>query len=75
LSNPAVKAIGAILTIGGLLILLYVFYIGATKGMIGEPGQMSRDAWLAIIGWFAFLIGPALWAGETPVAIKEKLKR
>jgi len=75
LNNPAVKALGAALTIIGLLLLLYVFYVGAVNGSIGKPGEMSRDAWLAIIGWFAFLIGPALWAGETPVAIREKLKR
>ncbi len=73
--NPAVKAVGAVLTIAGLLALLYVFYVGATTGSIGKPGEMSREAWLALFGWFAFIIGPALWAGETPVSIKQRLKR
>ncbi len=73
--NQAVRALGAILTILGVVLLLYVFYAGATKGTIGEPGTMSRDAWLALIGWFSMLIGPALWAGETPVSIKQRLKR
>ncbi len=75
MASAAVKGIGAALTIIGLLLLLYVFIVGAQNGAIGEPGKMNRDAWLAIIGWFAFIIGPALWAGETPVAIKQKLKR
>jgi len=75
LASPIVKALGAALTILGLALLLYVFYVGATTGSIGKPGEMSRDAWLALIGWFSFLIGPALWAGETPVSIKEKVKR
>jgi len=75
LASSAVKALGAILTIIGLLLLLYVFYVGAKTGSIGKPGEMSRDAWLALIGWFSFLIGPALWAGETPVTIRERLKR
>lgn len=75
MASPAVKAAGAIITILGIIFLLYVFYIGAVNGTIGEAGKLKTDAWLALAGWFFILIGPALWAGETPVAIKEKLKR
>ncbi|MEB3806054.1 MAG: hypothetical protein GSR73_00850 [Desulfurococcales archaeon] len=75
MANSAVKALGAVITILGLLFLLYTFYLGAVHGKIGEAGKVSTDAWLAILGWFLVLIGPALIAGETPVAIKQKLKR
>jgi len=74
--NKAVQAIGAILTILGIIFLIYVFYYGATHGAIGSSqAKMTTEAWLALLGWFFILVGPALWLGETPVAVKKRLKR
>ncbi len=71
--SGAVKALGIIITLIGLALLVYAFYEGAVNGSIGNAGETSKAAWAAIIGWFAILIGPALWEGETPVTIKKKL--
>ena len=74
--SKAVQALGAIITILGIIFLAYVFYVGAEHGMIGSTSpKMTTDAWLALLGWFFVLIGPALWLGETPVAVKKRLKR
>ncbi len=74
--NKAVQALGAIITILGIIFLIYVFYQGAVHHAIGaKEEKMTTDAWLAILGWFFILIGPALWVGETPVAVKKRLKR
>ena len=67
------KVLGIIITLAGLVLLAYAFYEGAVNGSIGNAGETSKAAWSAILGWFAILIGPALWEGETPVSIKRKL--
>lgn len=76
MASTVVKALGIIITVLGVLFLAYAFYAGAANGAIGEGGnKINTDALLALTGWFFILIGPALWAGETPVSIKGKLKR
>ena len=71
----ATKPLGMAITFLGLALLLYALYAGATGGSIGSAGGMDSTAWAAVIGWFAILVGPALWEGETPASIKRKLKR
>ena len=71
----ATKPLGIVITLLGLVLLIYALYAGATRGSIGSAGGMDQVAWAAVIGWFAILVGPALWEGETPVYIKKKLKR
>ncbi len=68
------EALGAVLTIVGIGLLAFAFTAGAINKHIGEGGKISFDAWMTIIGWFLIIIGPALWFGETPAAIKEKAK-
>ncbi len=79
------KIVGASLTIIGLLLLAYGVFKGLVsptsvnkeKGinLIGSPENPEFDAIAVILGWFAILIGPALWAGETPTAIKRAARR
>ncbi len=66
------EILGAIITIIGLLLLLYSLVIGALHHQIGEAGKFSGDAMAAILGWFLFLLGPALWFGETPAKVKAR---
>lgn len=75
MSSTVLKAVGAAITILGIIFIVYVLYDGAANGTIGEAGKINTDAWLTLLGWFFILIGPALWFGETPVSIKKKLKR
>ncbi len=83
-SDPK-KLAGAALTIIGLLLLAYGIFKGLVsptavdenKGinLIGKKEGITTDALAVIIGWFAILIGPALWAGETPTVIKRAAGR
>lgn len=79
------KMIGAALTIIGLLLLAYSVFKGLVapttvdndKGinLIGSKESASIDAISVILGWFAILIGPALWLGETPAVIRKQARR
>ncbi|MCE4602146.1 MAG: hypothetical protein F7C08_00905 [Desulfurococcales archaeon] len=69
------QAIGAALTIIGLLIFLYVIASGAGSGAIGSEDATSSDALMTIAAWFMILAGPALWFGETPAVIKRRAGR
>ncbi|MEB3861238.1 MAG: hypothetical protein GSR84_03350 [Desulfurococcales archaeon] len=69
------EALGAALTIIGLLIFLYIIASGAGSGAIGSKEATSSDAIMTIVAWFMILIGPALWFGETPAVIKRKAGR
>lgn len=81
--NDAKKIVGMGLTALGVLLLAY----GVLKGLISTGGgdialvgskdtaDVQLDALAMIIGWFAILIGPALWLGETPAVIKRQVAR
>ncbi len=69
------QAVGAIITILGLILFLYIIVDGAQKGAIGSKDEVSTDALLTIVAWFMILGGPALWFGETPAAIKRRTGR
>ena len=64
------EVVGAIITILGLLLLLYGLAMGAVHGKIGRAGEISFDAGAIILGWFMILIGPAIWFGETPARVR-----
>ena len=64
------EALGAVITILGLLLLLYGLAMGVVHGKIGKAGEVSLDAGAVILGWFLLLIGPAVWFGETPATVK-----
>ncbi len=62
---------GIFLTALGLVFYLYAIVDGSMKGAIGVKGSVEISAVLIAIGMLAILIGPALWLGEVPVAIKK----
>lgn len=81
--SDAKKIVGMGLTAIGVLLLAYGVLKGLTSmggegvALVGskETADMQPDALAMIIGWFAILIGPALWFGETPTVIKRQVTR
>ncbi len=69
------SALGALITILGLIFMVYVLFKGASAGAIGSEEAVNRDAALLILGWFMILAGPALWFGETPAKIRRAAGR
>ena len=69
------QVIGAVLTIGGLLLMAYGVVSGLMNGSIGSKEALTSDAVAIVVGWFAILIGPALWLGETPAAVRARAGR
>lgn len=67
----AKKALGALITAVGLLLLLYALAGGAGDKAIGSKETLQTEAIAAILGWFAVLVGPALWFGEAPAVIRK----
>ncbi|MCS7108898.1 MAG: hypothetical protein RMH77_06795 [Sulfolobales archaeon] len=65
------EAVGIALTGLGLILYLYTIVIGGMRGAIGVRGTNEINAILISLGMYAVLIGPALWLGEIPVAIKK----
>ena len=68
----AKQALGAVITLLGILLMLYAIAAGFQQGQIGtkEVKAMQTDAMAMIVGWFMVLLGPALWFGEAPAAVK-----
>ncbi|MEB3779224.1 MAG: hypothetical protein GSR85_03225 [Desulfurococcales archaeon] len=69
------SAVGAVVTILGLIFMLYVLAKGASTGAIGSEEAVNRDAALLILGWFMVLAGPALWFGEAPAKVRRAAGR
>lgn len=65
------ELIGLILTALGLLLYIYTLIEGGMKGMVGVSGRVELTPILMALGMYAILIGPALWLGEVPVAVKK----
>jgi hypothetical protein len=65
------EVIGMLLTVLGVLLYIYVIVDGAMKGGIGVRGRVELTPILMAIGMYAILVGPALWFGEIPTAIKK----
>lgn len=67
----AKEAVGCLLTVLALVLLLYeLFYVNLTRGYVGVKGEVSVDTLLLAAGWLLILVGPWLWFGEVPVAIR-----
>lgn len=71
----AKRALGALLTALGLLLLFYAIAVGAGDQVIGSKEELQGEAVAAIAGWFAILVGPALWFGEAPAVLKKAAER
>jgi hypothetical protein len=68
----AKEGIGLVITTVAILLMLYeLFYVNLTRGGIGARGQVTTDAVLICAGFLLILIGPWLWLGEVPVAIRK----
>ena len=66
------EGIGLFITIIAIVLILYeLFYINLTCGGIGIKGKVSTDAILISAGFLLILLGPWLWLGEVPVAVKK----
>ena len=66
------EGIGLVITTVAILLMLYeLFYVNLTRGGIGVRGQVTTDAVLICTGFLLILIGPWLWLGEVPVAIRK----
>lgn len=65
------KLLGIALTASGILLYVYVIIDGAMKGSIGVKGGLELTPILLSLGMYAILMGPALWLGEVPIAIKK----
>jgi hypothetical protein len=79
--SKAVKATGYIISIVGILLLIYAFTLGWMHGQMGacanaecKSFNWDTSAYSAIIGWFLILIGPALIFGEAPELVKAKVR-
>ncbi len=70
----ALRAVGAALTVVGLLLFAYAFAVGAQKGVIGSKDQWTSDAVAVLVGWFLLMIGPALYFGKTPSSIVQAVE-
>lgn len=68
----AKEGLGIAITVIAVLLLLYeLLYVNLTRGSIGVKGEVSADAILISAGFLLILIGPWLWLGEVPIAIRK----
>ncbi|MEM4675549.1 MAG: hypothetical protein QXM12_04595 [Nitrososphaerota archaeon] len=68
----AKETVGLVITIIAVVILLYeLFYVNLTQGGIGVIGQVTLDAGLISAAFLLLLLGPWLWLGEVPVALRK----
>lgn len=66
------EVLGSIITAASLVMLLYgLFYVNLTKGGIGVRGTVTTDSVLVSAGFLLILLGPWLWLGEVPVAVRK----
>lgn len=66
------EGLGVVITVIAILLLLYeLLYVSLTRGGIGVKDQVTTDAILISAGFLLILIGPWLWLGEVPVAIRK----
>lgn len=65
------EMIGTVLTVIGLILYAYAILSGGLAGAIGVRGKVELPAVAMVIGMYAVLLGPALWFGEVPTAIKK----
>ena len=71
----AKESLGLAITVLAIAILLYeLLYVSPTTGGIGVRGAVTTDAVLVSAGFLLILIGPWLWLGEVPVAVKKMIE-
>ncbi|RUM46929.1 MAG: hypothetical protein DSY37_04130 [Hyperthermus sp.] len=73
-SMAAARALGAALTILGLLLFAYAIVVGASRGQIGSQQHWTSDAVAVILGWFLLIVGPALYFGKTPARLAAQVQ-
>lgn len=68
----AKEALGVLITVIAVILILYeLLYVNLTTGSIGKKGVITTDSILMSAGFLLVLIGPWLWLGEVPVAVKK----
>jgi hypothetical protein len=85
ITGAAITIIGIILLAYGFIAGGLHGHIGSyiTPSFNNKTGQIevkqgstwASDSISLVLGWFMVIIGPALWFGEVPTAIKAKLGR
>ncbi|MDW8045297.1 MAG: hypothetical protein RMJ31_05955 [Nitrososphaerota archaeon] len=69
------ELLGLIITIITTFLILYeVLYVNLTTGSIGTKGVITMDAILLSTAFLLILIGPWLWLGEVPLAVKKLME-
>ncbi|ABM80663.1 hypothetical protein [Hyperthermus butylicus] len=72
--SQAVRLLGYLLITLGVILFIYAFATGPSKGYLGSEERMTADTAAIIIGWFSLLIGPALAFGTAPASIGKRLQ-
>ncbi|MCX8195699.1 MAG: hypothetical protein N3F67_01245 [Acidilobaceae archaeon] len=66
------ELVGMLLTAVALLLLFYeLFVVGFFSGGVGVAKKVTLDAVLISAGFLLILLGPWLWLGEVPVAVRK----
>lgn len=65
------ELLGMLLTAVGLVLYIYAIVVGISSGSIGIKGRVELPALAMVFGMYAVLLGPALWLGDVPTAIKK----
>ncbi|MEM2006300.1 MAG: hypothetical protein QXG17_03330 [Sulfolobales archaeon] len=69
------ETLGVIISVIAIVLILYeLLYVNLTAGSIGVKGAITNDAILISLGFLLILIGPWLWLGEVPVAVKKLIE-
>jgi hypothetical protein len=75
LACTAKQILGIVITLLSLALLFYeLFYVNIVFGKIGVKDAINIDAILLSAGFLLILLGPWLWLGEVPVAIKKMIE-
>ncbi|MEM2307925.1 MAG: hypothetical protein QW266_03290 [Sulfolobales archaeon] len=69
------ETLGVIISVIAIILILYeLLYVNLMAGSIGVKGAITNDAILISLGFLLILIGPWLWLGEVPVAVKKLIE-
>jgi len=69
------ETLGVIISVIAIVLILYeLLYVNLMAGSIGVKGAITNDAILISLGFLLILIGPWLWLGEVPVAVKKLIE-
>lgn len=66
------EALGLIITVVAIILIMYeLLYVNLSRGSIGVKGTIASDAIIISAGFLLILVGPWLWLGDVPVAIRK----